>query len=253
MEILLALFAVTGNIGSGKSSLLKTILNEYAISGGKIKVRGTISYAPEEPWLFPSTIRQNILFGQPFQQKRYQEVLQVCALTHDLNQFEKLDNTVVGDKGINLSKGQQARICLARAVYKDSDIYLLDDCLSALDAHVCGINCLEKGSFRNSGLQVNNHVFKECISGFLSEKLVILVCNNVSNIRQVPTGNVLFMENGETLDLDQQKSALDKRITYYIDEGWFRKGITRCFHKNIFMLAFYSTFSTYCCMDTNME
>ncbi|KAH1004933.1 ATP-binding cassette sub-family C member 4 [Dendroctonus ponderosae] len=200
LDVESGLLIVTGNIGSGKSSLLKTILNEYAISAGKIGVRGTISYAPEEPWLFPSTIRQNILFGQPYDEKRYQEVLQVCALTYDLNQFEKLDNTVVGDKGINLSKGQQARICLARAVYKDSDIYLLDDCLSALDAHV------------------NNHVFKECVSGFLSNKLVILISNNVNNIRQVPTGNVLFMENGETLDLDQQKKALDKRITYYIDE-----------------------------------
>ncbi|CAG9768734.1 unnamed protein product [Ceutorhynchus assimilis] len=200
IDIEKGLLVVAGNIGCGKSSLLKAILNEYPISKGHMLVRGSVSYTPEEPWLFPSTIRQNILFGQPYNEKRYQEVLNVCALTHDLNNFEKLDNTVVGDKGINLSKGQQARICLARAVYKNSDIYLLDDCLSALDAHV------------------NNHVFRECIRGFLKDKLVILITNNINNIKQVPTGCILFMENGRTMDLNQQKAALDKRITYYIDE-----------------------------------
>ncbi|XP_030750791.1 multidrug resistance-associated protein 4-like [Sitophilus oryzae] len=194
------LLLVAGNIGSGKSTLLKTILNEYPISGGDISISGTISYAPEEPWLFPSTIRQNILFGQPYEQSRYEQVLRVCALTHDINMFKDLDSTIVGDSGVNLSKGQQARICLARAVYKNSDIYLLDDCLSALDA------------------QVNKHVLNECIRGFLKDKLVILVNNNVNNIKSMPTGSVLYLENGRTLDLKQQNEALDKRITYYIDE-----------------------------------
>ncbi|XP_050308414.1 ATP-binding cassette sub-family C member 4-like [Anthonomus grandis grandis] len=194
------LLIVSGAIGSGKSSLLKAILGEYPINHGKNTVKGTISYAPEEPWLFPSTIRQNILFGQPYNEKRYQQVLSVCALIHDINQYEKLDNTVIGDKGINLSRGQQARICLARAIYRNSDIYLLDDCLSALDAHV------------------NNHIFRECIQGFLKDKVVILISNNINNIKQVSLGSVLYMQDGKTLDLDQQKAALDKRITYYIDE-----------------------------------
>ncbi|XP_076253709.1 ATP-binding cassette sub-family C member 4-like [Rhynchophorus ferrugineus] len=194
------LLIVAGNMGGGKSCLLKTILNEYPISGGELWVNGTISYAPEESWLFPSTIRQNILFGQNYDETRYQEVLRVCDLKHDLNQFKERDNTIVGDSGVNLSKGQQARICLARAVYKNSDIYLLDDCLSALDAHV------------------NKYIFQECIRGFLKDKLVILVNNNANNWGLVPSGSVIFLENGKTPDLQQQKEAMDKRITYYIDD-----------------------------------
>ncbi|XP_030751025.1 multidrug resistance-associated protein 4-like isoform X2 [Sitophilus oryzae] len=194
------LILITGNNGSGKSSLLKTILGEYPVSNGEKKVTGSISYAPEEPWLFPSTIKQNILFGQAFDKKRYEEVLSVCALTYDINQFEKGDYTIVGDKGINLSKGQQARVTLARAIYRNSDVYLLDDCLSSLDNHV------------------NKHIFEKCIKGYLKDKICILISNNLSNINSVPTGNILLIENGSTLTLEQQAGALDKRITYYIDE-----------------------------------
>ncbi|KAJ8954540.1 hypothetical protein NQ318_000774 [Aromia moschata] len=194
------LFLITGNVGSGKTALLKTILKDYSVTGGQILVEGTISYASQEPWLFPSTLKQNILFGQLYNEKRYQEVLYVCALTLDLNQFENGDQTIVGDRGVNLSKGQQARINLARAVYKDSDIYLLDDCMSALDTHV------------------NKFVFNKCIRGFLKNKIVILVTHNINHIKEVYGNNVLFIEKGATLSLEQQKQTLDKRITYYIDD-----------------------------------
>ncbi|KAJ8983685.1 hypothetical protein NQ317_003473 [Molorchus minor] len=194
------LMLVTGNIGSGKSALLKTILKEYPVTGGQMLVEGTISYASQDPWLFPSTIKQNILFGQEFNEKRYQEVLQVCALTHDLNQFENGDQTVAGDRAVNLSKGQQSRINLARAIYKDSDIYLLDDCLSSLDTHV------------------SKFVFNRCIREFLKDKIVILVTHNINHIKQVYGNNVLVIENGKTLTIEQQKQTLDKRITYYMDD-----------------------------------
>ncbi|CAG9768733.1 unnamed protein product [Ceutorhynchus assimilis] len=194
------LLLIAGNVGSGKSALLKTILGEYPVSEGDLITEGTFSYATEEPWLFPSTIRQNILFGQPFNERKYQEVLNMCALTYDINQFDKMDQTIVGDRGINLSKGQQARISLARAIYKDSDIYLIDDCLSSVDNHV------------------NKHIFNECIRKFLKEKICLFVTNNINNIKTVNNSDILFIENGATLTLDQQRDALDKRITYYIDE-----------------------------------
>ncbi|XP_076256820.1 ATP-binding cassette sub-family C member 4-like [Rhynchophorus ferrugineus] len=194
------LLLLAGNIGSGKSSILKTVLGEYPVKSGEKKIIGSLSYATEEPWLFPSTIKQNILFGQPYDEQRYQEVLNVCALTYDINQFEKGDSTIVGDKGINLSKGQQARVTLARAVYRDADIYLLDDCLSSSDN------------------RVNKHIFEKCIKGYLSNKICIMVSNNINHIKSVTTSNVLLVENGTTLTLEQQSGALDKRITYYIDE-----------------------------------
>lgn len=193
------LLLIAGNIGSGKSALLKTILGEYPISADDLITNGTFSYATEDPWLFPSTIRQNILFGQPYDEHRYQ-VLNVCALTYDINKFEKLDQTIVGDKGFNLSKSQQARINLAKAIYKDSDIYLLDDCLSSLDNHV------------------NKHIFNECIRGFLKDKICLFVTNNLNHIKAVPSSNILFIEDGTTLSLDQQRDALDKRITLFIDD-----------------------------------
>lgn len=194
------IFLVTGNVGSGKSSVLKTILGDYPVNDGKMVVEGSISYASQDPWLFPSTIKQNILFGQPYHAKRYQDVLNVCALTVDFNEFELGDQTIVGDRGINLSKGQQARINLARAVYKDSDIYLLDDCLTSLDTHV------------------NMYVFRRCIMEFLKDKIVILVTHNINHIKHVVGHNTLIVDEGATLSLEQQKERLDKRITYYMDD-----------------------------------
>lgn len=123
-----------------------------------------------------SNIRQNILFGQPFDQKRYEEVVEVCALKRDFALFPFGDETLVGDRGVTLSGGQKARINLARAVYRQADIYLLDDPLSAVDTHV------------------GKHIFEKCIQQYLSDKCVILVTHQLQYLRRAR--KIYLLDNG---------------------------------------------------------
>lgn len=130
------LCAIVGPVGSGKSSLLHMLLGEVPVIDGNVTIYGDISYGSQEPWLFTGTVRNNILFGEAYDKKRYHEVTKCCALLTDFEQLPDGDKTIVGDRGASLSGGQKARISLARAIYKDASIYLLDDPLSAVDAHV---------------------------------------------------------------------------------------------------------------------
>lgn len=159
------LVAVVGPVGSGKSSLLNIILKELHMVDGFLEVRGRISYASQEPWLFGGSVRQNILFGGNLDLRKYSEVVRACSLESDFRQLPYGDKTVVGERGVMLSGGQKARINLARAIYKDADIYLLDDPLSAVDTHVA------------------KHLFEECIKGFLKNKNVILVTHQLQYLR----------------------------------------------------------------------
>lgn len=141
-------------------------------------------------WLFPSTVKNNILFGEPYCEMRYQKVLRLCCLDYDLNSFVIGDGTIVGDRGINLSKGQQTRINLARAVYKDSNIYLLDDCLASLDAHV------------------SDQIFKNCICEFLENKLVIFVTNNI-DYNQAADNIVVINQSEIKISKVEKKRPID--------------------------------------------
>lgn len=130
------LIAIVGRVGSGKSSLLNSLLGEMEKLSGHVGVRGSIAYVPQQPWVQNETVRNNILFGRTFDDFFYQRVIDSCALYQDLSVLSSGDYTEIGEKGINLSGGQKSRINLARSVYQNSDIYLLDDPLAAVDAHV---------------------------------------------------------------------------------------------------------------------
>uniref|UniRef100_A0A8C9WK74 Cystic fibrosis transmembrane conductance regulator n=1 Tax=Scleropages formosus TaxID=113540 RepID=A0A8C9WK74_SCLFO len=159
------LLAVIGPVGAGKSSLLSSILGELPQEKGVVKVKGNLTYVCQQPWVFPGTIRSNILFGKELNQQKYERVLKACALKRDMELLPDGDLTVIGDRGATLSGGQKARVNLARAVYQDADIYLLDDPLSAVDA------------------EVGRHLFEQCICGLLRKKPRILVTHQLQYLK----------------------------------------------------------------------
>nr|QGP74118.1 ABCC transporter [Sedum alfredii] len=131
-----SLVAIIGEVGCGKSSLLNAILGETLITDGSVISHGSKAYVPQVPWILSGTIRSNIVLGKTYDAQRYSTVLRVCALDVDISQLVAGDMTCVAEKGSNLSGGQKSRIALARAIYHGCDIFLLDDVLSAVDAHV---------------------------------------------------------------------------------------------------------------------
>lgn len=170
------IIAVIGPVGAGKSSLLHVLLRELPLLSGTVHVGGNVSYASQEPWLFAGSVRQNILFGQPMDRPRYNTVVRRCALDRDFALFPHGDKTIVGERGVSLSGGQRARISLARAVYKRADIYLLDDPLSAVDAHV------------------GRHLFESCLIGYLRNTTRILVTHQLQFLRDVD--QIIILKNG---------------------------------------------------------
>ncbi|XP_003399081.1 ATP-binding cassette sub-family C member 4 isoform X1 [Bombus terrestris] len=187
------LCALVGPVGSGKSSILQLLLKELPLGAGRVKLYGKpfqdveydkegyasnipnlrISYASQEAWLFSGTVRDNILFGQPYDKDRYMAVTRACALTKDFQQLPYGDMSNVGESGSSLSGGQKARINLARAVYRKADIYLLDDPLSAVDSRVA------------------KHLFHRCIKNYLHGTTRILVTHQLQFIKQADTIAVL--------------------------------------------------------------
>ncbi|XP_037944102.1 probable multidrug resistance-associated protein lethal(2)03659 [Teleopsis dalmanni] len=163
-------------VGCGKSTFLNVLLGEVKIDSGEALVHGKISYAAQEPWVFEGTIRDNIVFVEDYNERRYNRVLKVCALERDLELFPRGDLTIVGERGVSLSGGQKARVSLARAVYRKADIYLLDDPLSAVDTHV------------------GKHIFERCITDFLSGKIRILVTHQLQYLFDVE--QLLLMSSG---------------------------------------------------------
>lgn len=150
-------------------------LGELDVMSGSIEINGSMSYASQEPWVFAATVRQNILFGAEYDKQRYNEVVRACALEKDFEQFPNGDLTIVGDRGASLSGGQKARINLARAVYRDTDIYLLDDPLSAVDIHVA------------------KQLYEDCINGYLENKTRVLVTHQVHQLKNAD--HIIILNN----------------------------------------------------------
>ncbi|GBP41924.1 Probable multidrug resistance-associated protein lethal(2)03659 [Eumeta japonica] len=150
---------------AGPSSLLQLLIKEILPMAGNIKINGRVSYASQEAWLFSATVRDNILFGSSYDPDRYKKVCEACDLEQDFAQLERGDCTLVTERGVNLSGGQRARINLARAVYRQADIYLLDDPLSAVDAHV------------------GRQLFDECINGHLRHATRVLVTHQLHYLK----------------------------------------------------------------------
>ena len=174
------LITVFGPVGSGKSSLLLAMLNEIPFVSGKLHKAGSISYVPQIPWMFSGTIRENIIFSLPFDEERYQKIITACELEIDITAFPEGDLTIVGEHGIVLSGGQRARIGLARAMYADSEIYLLDDPLSAVDA------------------KVGRRLFDNCINGALKGRMRVLVTHHYQFLHYA--NHVILMNNGRIIE-----------------------------------------------------
>ena len=166
--------AVTGAVGSGKSTLLSAIAGELSNVSGTISFGGTFVYVPQKAWIFSGTIRENILFGQPYDEIRYARTTEVCALVEDIGRFPNGDQTFVGERGATLSGGQRARISLARAIYLDVDLYLLDDPLSAVD------------------LKVGQHIMKNCIMGLLGNKTRLIAAHQEEHLKEADQVIVLY-------------------------------------------------------------
>lgn len=182
------LCAIVGRVGSGKSTLCSAILNETVLKkGGSIHKRGTIAYASQSPWILNATIRENITFGLPYEETKYNTIIDACQLNHDLSLLEFGDLTEIGENGINLSGGQKQRVSMARATYSDADIYILDDPLSALDP------------------EVGKELFDECIAKYLKKKTRIFVTNQLQYLKFcdsiVALGNNQIIEQGTFQDL----------------------------------------------------
>ncbi|KAA6388849.1 MAG: ABC transporter ATP-binding protein [Streblomastix strix] len=183
---------VIGGSGSGKSTLGSAIIGDIDRLSGEVKHIGSIAYCPQTPWINNQTIQENITFGQEYNEVKYNDVVHVCALKQDFETLPAGDQTAIGEKGVNLSGGQKARIQLARAVYSDRDIYILDDPLSGADANV--------GKF----------LFDECITGRLKDKTRILMTNQLQFIQKAD--KIIFLKQGRIRAQGSYQEMLDQGI-----------------------------------------
>ncbi|KAG0012086.1 hypothetical protein BGZ81_001777 [Podila clonocystis] len=195
-----SLTAVVGRVGQGKTSLLSAVIGDMYKRQGSVRIRGQVTYAAQQPWIINATLRDNILFGLEFDAKKYDRIVHVCGLLPDIGMLPAGDQTEIGERGINLSGGQKQRVSLARAAYQDADVYLLDDPLSAVDAHV------------------DQHLWENLIgpNGLLKSKTRVLVTHGIHHLEHVDQIVVVkdgrITENGHYNDLMDAKGAFHQLI-----------------------------------------
>ncbi|KAF5900053.1 canalicular multispecific organic anion transporter 1-like, partial [Clarias magur] len=200
------LVAVVGAVGSGKSSLISAVLGEMHTISGSVHIKGSVAYVPQQAWIQNATLKDNILFGSDADEPRFQTVVEACALKPDLELLPGGAQTEIGEKGINLSGGQKQRVSVARAAYSSADVFLLDDPLSAVDAHV------------------GKHLFERVIgpNGLLKDKTRILITHGISFLPHVDEIIVLVdgvvSEIGSYNSLRASKGAFAEFLDTYAKE-----------------------------------
>uniref|UniRef100_A0A8B9G014 ABC-type glutathione-S-conjugate transporter n=1 Tax=Amazona collaria TaxID=241587 RepID=A0A8B9G014_9PSIT len=187
-----SLIAVVGQVGAGKSSLLSAFLGELETVDGCVSMKDTVAYVPQQAWIQNASVEDNILFGKEMDETWFNTVIDACALQPDLESFPAGCKSEIGEKGINLSGGQKQRVNLARAVYQKASIYLLDDPLSAVDAHV------------------GQHIFEHVLgpSGLLKDKTRVLVTHTINILPQVD--NIVFLVDGTISEIGSYQEILQR-------------------------------------------
>ncbi|KAG0045022.1 hypothetical protein BGZ83_009725 [Gryganskiella cystojenkinii] len=191
------LTAIVGRVGQGKTSLFNAMIGDMYVRKGSVKISGKIAYAPQQPWIINATLKDNIVFGAAFDQEKYDKIVFAAGLTPDFAMLPAADLTEIGERGINLSGGQKQRVSLARAAYQDADIYLLDDPLSAVDAHV------------------DQHLWKHLIGpeGLLGEKTRLLITHGIHHLFEVD--QIVVIKEGVITETGRYQELLDAKNAFY--------------------------------------
>ncbi|RDB25946.1 Multidrug resistance-associated protein 1 [Hypsizygus marmoreus] len=210
--------AIVGRVGSGKSSVLQALIGEMRRTRGEVVFGGHVAYVPQSPWIRNTTLRENVLFGQPDDEQRFRDVVRACRLEHDMEALPHGEHTEIGEKGINLSGGQKARVSLARAAYSQSEVVLLDDPLSAVDAYVGKAildQCLLHGPLANrTRILVTHalHVLDKTDYIYVMENGVITEQGTYSDLMKDSTVFASLMEEYGSLDTKKGGSKLGTQV-----------------------------------------
>uniref|UniRef100_A0A8C5GX79 ATP-binding cassette sub-family C member 5 n=1 Tax=Gouania willdenowi TaxID=441366 RepID=A0A8C5GX79_GOUWI len=189
-----SLVGICGGVGSGKSSLLSALLGQMTLLEGNVAVNGGFAYVSQQAWILNDSLRENILFGNAYDSNRYSAVLEACCLLPDVAELPYGDMTEIGERGANLSGGQRQRVSMARALYSERPILLLDDPLSAVDA------C------------VGSHVFNKAILGAAKGRTVLFVTHQLQYLPQCD--DVILMKDGQISEHGTHSLLMSKERDY---------------------------------------